>query len=120
MNSGVSADQKIGENSSSGEIAMTPAAFSIAAKSFAGRSPYLFTQFPIHRNSRVFKEGVNEVLRSTWSSQQFCEDGGRHDEISTLQSGYECGTGSQLQTRVLAPQSDNDVGVDRGGHGQSL
>ena len=56
--------------------------FSIASEGPSGRSPNLFTQFPINRNSRVFEEPIHEVFSLSRGGYQFGENRGGHGKNS--------------------------------------
>jgi len=82
MRCGVSSDQEVSENPPRAQITMLSPPFRVASEGPSGRSPNLFIQFPINRNSRVFEEPIHEILSSTWASYQFGENRGGHSEIS--------------------------------------
>ncbi len=113
---GVSADQKVSENAARAEVAMLSTPVRIAPEGVAGRSPHIFAELPINRNSRVVKKCANEIFGASGSGDQFGENRGGHDEISALEGGFERGTSGSCRLRVLVPQGNNNIGVDRGGH----
>jgi len=78
----VSPDQEVGENAARAQVTMFSTPFRVASERPTGRSPYRFTQIPIHHNSRVFKEPIHEIFGSTGSSYQFGKDRGGHGYIS--------------------------------------
>ncbi len=89
MSSGVSSNQKVGENASSAEIVMLPAPFRVVSKSSSGRSPYRFIQFPIDRDSGIRKERADEVFGAPRGGNQFGEDRSSHGEVPASEGGFE-------------------------------
>jgi hypothetical protein len=65
---------------------MLSAPFRVAPECPAGGPPYRFTQMPIDRDSRVFKEPIHEIFSTTGTSDQFGKDRGGHSYISLSKS----------------------------------
>ncbi len=93
---GVSSNQEVRENASRARIAMLSAPFRVAPECSAGRSPHRFTQMPIDRNSRVFKEPIHEIFSATGTSDQFGKDRGGHSYISLSKGRFQCSLHSQV------------------------
>ncbi len=109
MRCGVSSDQEVSEYPPRAQITMLSPPFRVASEGPSGRSPNLFTQFPINRNSRVFEESIHEILNlftqfpinrnsrvfeesiheifsSSRASYQFGENRSGHGKISVAKS----------------------------------
>jgi hypothetical protein len=117
---GVGSDQEVRENTACAQVAMVAAAFRMASERSASRSPDRFLEFPIDYDSGVCKERADEIFGAPWGGDQFGEDWSGHGEISALESRFKRGASGRSHPRVLVPQGDKDVCVDRGCHCQQI
>jgi hypothetical protein len=95
---------------------MSSSAGSVRLKRSACGSPDSLVQNPVDRYARFAEEGIKKCLTSTRESQELSEDRGGNDEISLPQCCIESALGQRVESDVLVPQRNDNVGVNRGGH----
>src|SRR5579863_3018456 len=95
---------------------MFPSTGSVTLEGPSCGPPHRLIEFPVDVNGGFPEEGIQKGFGTARYSHQLSKDRSRGDEGSALQSGVQgrlCG-GTEL--RVTVPESNNDIGVEGGGH----